>query len=69
MPKNVIVLCSQTLMYEYEVEVPDGVDVEDYVYSFRLNCDELGENGVPLTTITEWGDIIIGDILEEEEGE
>ena len=28
MPKNVMVTCSQTVTYEYELEIPEGFDVE-----------------------------------------
>lgn len=65
--KTITVTCSQNVIYDYEIEIPDGVvDVEEYVYYYRLNCDELGESGVPLTRITDWGDVVVEDIREEE---
>ena len=62
MSKNVMVTCSQTVTYEYELEIPEGVDVEEYVYAYRLNCDE--QVGT-IPTIIDWGDIIVEDIAEE----
>ena len=41
MPKNVMVTCSQTVTYEYELEIPEGFDVEEYVYEHKLKFFEL----------------------------
>ena len=62
MSKKVMVTCTVAYGYEYEMEIPEGVDVEEYVYAYRLNCDE--QVGT-IPTIIDWGDIIVEDIAEE----
>lgn len=40
MEKTYKVRCTQVVHYEYEIDVPEGIDVEEYAYSDRLDCDE-----------------------------
>jgi hypothetical protein len=68
MPKYVIVTCSQTVTYQYEIEIPDGFNIEEYVYAYRANCDEYIDGDTTNSpVIIDWGDITVEDIEEDED--
>ena len=41
MSKKVMVTCTVAYGYEYEMEIPEGVNVEEYVYENKLKFFEL----------------------------
>lgn len=62
---KVMVYCTQEVSYKYEVDVPEGVDIEEYVYETVRDCDEYDmENGIE---IFDYSNINIDDIEELED--